>query len=79
MSAGKIGPVPPLPNRLVADVDAPLEQQVFDVPQGQREPHVHQHRQPDHLRRGVEAFERAGGFCSGLAGHHAPLAPASFV
>ena len=42
--------VPPEAYRLVADVDPPLEQQIFYVPQRQREAHVHQHHQPDHLR-----------------------------
>lgn len=28
---------------------ATLEQQILDVPQGQREAHVYQHRQADHL------------------------------
>jgi hypothetical protein len=28
--------VPPEPNRLVADVDAPLKEQIFDLPQRQR-------------------------------------------
>ena len=26
-------PIPPAPNRLVADIDAPLEQEIFDRPQ----------------------------------------------
>jgi hypothetical protein len=42
-------PVPPHPHGLVADVDAALEQQVLDVPQRQRETHVHHHDQADHL------------------------------
>jgi hypothetical protein len=42
-------PVPPQPDRLMADVDAALEQQVLYVPQGEREPHVHHHHEPDHL------------------------------
>jgi len=51
--AGEQGtkPVPPEPHRLVADVDTPVEQQVLDIPQAQRKPHVHQHHQADHLRR----------------------------
>jgi hypothetical protein len=32
-------PVPPQPHRLVADVDAPFEQQVLDIAQRQRKPH----------------------------------------
>jgi hypothetical protein len=34
----------------MADVDPALEQQVFHVPQAEREAHVHQHHQPEHLR-----------------------------
>lgn len=41
--------VPPHPDRLVADIDPALEQQVLDVSQRQRETHVHHHYQPDHL------------------------------
>lgn len=41
--------VPPKPHRLVAQVNAALEQQIFHVPQRQRKTHVHQHHQADHL------------------------------
>ncbi len=51
-------PVPPEPRRLVADVDAALEQQVLDVTQGQRVAQVHHDHQADHLRRVVEPAER---------------------
>jgi hypothetical protein len=34
-------PVPPVPHCLVANVDKALKQQVFHVPQDQREPDVH--------------------------------------
>ena len=44
-------PVPPKPHRLVADVDAALEQQVLDVAQRQRVADVHHHHQPDDLGR----------------------------
>jgi len=54
-------PVPPMAHGLVADVDAALEQQVFNVSQAEREAHIHQHHQPDHLRRRMEIAERAGG------------------
>ena len=53
-------PVPPQPHRLVADVDAALGEQVLDVAQGQRKTDIHQHRQPNDLRRGVEIPERVG-------------------
>ena len=47
-------PVPPQPHRLVSDVDASLEQQVFHVPQRQRVLQVDHHHQADHLGRRVE-------------------------
>jgi hypothetical protein len=62
-------PVQPQPDRLMADVDPALEQQVFHVPQRQWEADVHQHHQPDHLGRRVEATERGGGLGSGFGGH----------
>jgi hypothetical protein len=43
--------VPPMPHRLVADVDAALEQQIFHVPQRHREANVHHDHEADHLRR----------------------------
>ena len=46
--------------RLVADVDAALEQHVFEISQRQREPHVHHHHQADDLGRRVEIAKRAG-------------------
>ena len=42
-------PVPPVAHRLMADVDAALEQQVFYIPQRQGGPDVHHHHEPDHL------------------------------
>ncbi len=54
--------MPPEPHRLVADVDAALVQQVFDVAERQREPDVHHHRQADNLRARLEVAER-GTFC----------------
>jgi hypothetical protein len=53
-------PVPPVAHRLMADVDAALGQQVFDVPEAERVLHVQQHRQADHLRRAVEVAEGTG-------------------
>ena len=57
--AGKQGaePVPPVPNRLVRDVDAAFEQKVFNLAQGQRIADVHHHREADHLGRTVEISE----------------------
>lgn len=33
----------PLPHSLMADIDTAFEEQVFDISQRQREPHIHQH------------------------------------
>jgi hypothetical protein len=41
----------------VTDVDAPLEEQVFDLPQRQRITNIHHHREADHLGRAVEIAE----------------------
>jgi hypothetical protein len=43
-------PVPPVAHCLMADVDAALSEQVFDVPEAERVLHVQQHRQADDLR-----------------------------
>src|SRR5271165_5318829 len=51
-------PVPPKPDRLMADVDPALGQEVFDVAQRQRVFHVHHHDQTDHFWRAVEISER---------------------
>ena len=50
-------PVPPVPNRLVADVDAPLKQEILDLSQRQRIADIHHHREADHLGRAVEITE----------------------
>ncbi len=42
-------PVPPVPNRLVADIEAPLEQESLDLSQRQRIADIHHHREADHL------------------------------
>jgi hypothetical protein len=41
----------------VTDVEAPLEEQIFDLPQRQRIADIHHHREADHLRRAVETTE----------------------
>jgi hypothetical protein len=46
--------VPPKPDRLMADVDPALGQEILDVAQRQRVLHVHQHRQTDYLGRATE-------------------------
>jgi hypothetical protein len=50
-------PVPPVPNRLVADIDAPLEQNILDLSQRQRIADIHRHREADDLGRTVEISE----------------------
>src|SRR5665811_2011434 len=50
-------PVPPEPNRLVADIDPPLVEQILDLPQRKRIADVHHHREADHLGRRVEIAE----------------------
>ena len=45
----------------MADVDAALEQKILNVAQAEREPYVHHHHEPDHLRRRVETTKRVGG------------------
>jgi len=49
--------IPPEPYRLVADVDAPLEQNILDLSQRQRIADIHHHREADHLGRAVEITE----------------------
>jgi hypothetical protein len=49
--------IPPKPYRLVADVDAPLKEQIFDLSQRQRITDVAHHREADHLGRTVEVLE----------------------
>jgi len=45
------------PNRLVADVDAPLEQNILDLSQRQWIADIHHHHEADHLGRAVEITE----------------------
>src|SRR5208337_3868799 len=51
-------PVPPKPDRLMADIDPPLGQEILDVAQRQRVSHVHHHDQTNNLWRAVEISER---------------------
>ena len=53
-------PVPPVSNRLMADVDAALVEQILHVPKRQWEPDVYHYRQADDLRRSLEIAKRAG-------------------
>jgi hypothetical protein len=48
---------PPEPYRLVADVDAALEQNILDLSQRQRIADVHHHHEADYLGRTVETTE----------------------
>jgi hypothetical protein len=41
----------------MADIDAALKQQIFDLPQRERITDVHHHREADHLGRTVEITE----------------------
>ena len=50
---------PPVPNRLMSDIDATLMEQVFDVPQREWKPDVHHHRKADDLRARLEVAKRA--------------------
>ena len=52
--------VPPEPHRFVADIDAPLMQQVLDVAQREWEPHIHHYSQADDFRRRLEVLEWVG-------------------
>ena len=47
-------PVPPEPNRLLADVDPALTQQVFDIAKRKRKTDLHHHSQADDFRRRLE-------------------------
>ena len=50
--------VPPIPHGLIADLDAALEQEVFDLSQRQRVSDIQHHREADHFGRTVEITER---------------------
>ena len=50
--------VPPVPHGLMANVDAALGQEIFDLPQRQRITDIQHHRAADYLRRTVEITER---------------------
>lgn len=61
-------PIPPIPYRLVADVDAAFMENIFDVPQRKRETHVEHHRQADDFRPGFKVFERVAFWHAGRVG-----------
>jgi hypothetical protein len=63
--------MPPVPDALVAELDAALMQQILDVPEREREADVHHHRQADDLGARLEPLEGLGW---GMAeGHSARL------
>ena len=41
--------MPPKSHSFVTDIDAALVQQIFNIPKGQRKPHIQHHRQADNL------------------------------
>ncbi len=63
-------PMPPVSDRLVADIDAPFVQQILYVPERQREPDVQHHRQADDLWARFEVLEW------GSSGHAVTLSTA---
>jgi hypothetical protein len=72
-------PVPPKPHRLVADVDTTLVEQILDIPERQREPHIEHHCKADDLRASFEVLERgAFGHARTLAGALPCLKRSSF-
>ena len=65
MSPANTGPN--LSDSLVTNIDAALEQQILDVPQRGREPHVHHDDQPNDLRKtGLAALL---GICGSYGSH----------
>jgi len=54
-------PVPPKPDRLMANIDSALGQQIFDLTERKRETDVHHDDGSDHLRRAVEPSKRVVG------------------
>lgn len=56
----RANPVPPEQDRLVADVDAALLQQVLDVSQRKWKPDIWHNRQADDLGRRLEIADRVG-------------------
>ncbi len=57
-------PVPPVPHRFMADVDAALVQQVLDIPQRKGKANVHHDRQANDLGAAVKVLEGVA-FCHG--------------
>jgi hypothetical protein len=51
-------PVPPETYRLVADIDAPIKQQILDLAQRKRISNIHHHCQADDFGGAIEITER---------------------
>ncbi len=50
-------PIAPVTNRLVADIDAPLEQDIFYLTKRQRIADIHHNHEADYLGRSIEITE----------------------
>ena len=53
-------PVPQEPNSILADINATLKQQIFDLSKRERITDVHHHREADHLGRAIEITKGDG-------------------
>ena len=51
--------VPPKSDRLMADIDPSLVQQILDISKGKWKPHIDHHHKADDLRRGSKIPKRA--------------------
>jgi hypothetical protein len=60
------------PHRFVADFDPSFVQQIFDIPERQREPHVHRHRQADDLGLVLNDLKEWVGSCADATEPPAP-------
>ena len=50
-------PIPPIADGFVADINATLMQQIFDIPKREWKSDVQHHRQADDFGAGFEVFE----------------------
>jgi hypothetical protein len=70
--------VPPKPNRLMADVDASLMQQIFDIAKRKWAPNIQHHCKADDLKARLEISKWAVFCYQATLGHHtARLKPVS--
>ncbi len=51
-------PIPPISNSFVADVDAALVEQIFDITKRKWKPDIHHHGEADNLGRRFKISER---------------------